>query len=370
MRRAVAVCVGGTRALGVSSVQARFLKTDEQLMGEVRDAIQSAGKSAQESPDKAADVLLRLATRHGLREHKESDEQLVRTYFAAAHGLLQLRRYDDALDLFGRSLAIREARAAAATPKTAEQPDDAEDPWGPTQLTKEYFVVGQIQLTKGDAAAALETYEKLFAIAEAQHTHESDDEKLYLAELYCRVAAHFQHKGEQEPALKYFSRALEIREPVAPDTEETAVLYFNLSQLKASVGGVMDGKQHSTNEEMKKAQAEAMELSYKALAIMSKVKPESLEVASLLNVLGVLYHIQALFPKALEFQQKALEIQLKNDAPPEDMANTHNYLSALYLQLDRVEESQEATRKMKELIQLAQEEHQKAQENAAKAKPE
>ena len=258
-------------------------------------------------------------------------------FFVARVLAAELSRHDEEAVLMNEAIAIHE--------NTSETTD-------PTELSKLYFSVAQGELQKGEYDAAEISFEKWCKnIAEMNQT---EDTKLMLAHKHCSIADLFRASNEGRRAAKHYMKAVPILETYAPDDERTANAMYCYSTLV--LAGTFEGVE---NTETKKAtELDAIRMCHKILD-MQVIKPGSTQEVIICNVLGGLYLKQGLFTRALEFEERALEIQDAVGAPNTVIVEILSALVPLYKELGRTEDAERTEARMKTLMATAQAKHEK-----------
>ena len=211
--------------------------------------------------------------------------------------LYQQGRYEEAIPLAQRALAIRERTLGPTHPVTADSLNN----------------LAALYDTTGAYAKAEPLYQRALAIREKAlgPDHPDTAESLNnLAELYRRTGAY----AKAEPL---YQRALVIREKaLGPEHPDTANSLDNLAALYKATG----------------AYTKAEPLYQRALAIREKaLGPDHPDTATSLNNLAALYDTTGAYAKAEPLLQRALAITEKALGPDHpDTALALNNLAALY----------------------------------------
>lgn len=211
--------------------------------------------------------------------------------------LLRKGRYDAALSLAQKGLALREAA------HSAEHADVA------TSLN----TLGEIYEAKGQPAEALALYERSLAIREKLLGPAHRD----VAESLHNIASVYQGRARFAEALTRYQRSLAIYESaLGPEHEDVAQSLNNLATVHEAMG------RHD----------EALRLFQRSLAIREKVLgDDSTAVAESLNNLAVVYRASGRYAEALPRYRRSLEIYEKTLGPEhQEVATLLNNLASLY----------------------------------------
>ena len=195
--------------------------------------------------------------------------------------LLQRAQYDEAAQLFRRSLAICESLYG---PESAEVAIRANN-------------IGLILKAQGDLAGALEYTKRALAIDEKIHGPEHPD----VARDANNMGQILKAQGDLAEALEYARRALAIGEKVyGPEHPQVAIFANNIGQFLKDQRDL----------------AGALEYTRRALAIDEKVHgPEHPNVAIRANNIGQILKAQGDLAGALEYTKRALAIGEKVYGP-------------------------------------------------------
>ncbi|AFY60595.1 CHAT domain-containing tetratricopeptide repeat protein [Synechococcus sp. PCC 6312] len=225
----------------------------------------------------------------GLAEANQLNEQAVKLY--------QQGRYNEALPLYQRSLAIWEKALGPNHPNVA------------TGLNN----LGALYQAQGNYAQALPLYQRSLAIREKALGPDHPDVAYSLNNL----AALYQAQGNYAQALPLYQRSLTIWEKaLGPDHLNVAYSLNNLAGLY----------QDQNNY------PQALPLHQRSLAIRQKaLGPDHPDVAISLHNLAALYQAQGNYAQALPLYQRSLAIREKALGPDHpDVAQSLNNLAALY----------------------------------------
>ena len=229
----------------------------------------------------------------------------------------ELNRHDEAAVVNNEAIAIHKKIITETT--------------DPKKLSEMYSIVMELELQKGEYDAAEISFEKWCKqIVDMNLTEE--DTKLMLARKHCAIASLFRLRNEDRRAAKHYMKAIPILETYAPEDELTAnaMCCYSYLVLERTFEGV-------ENAETKKAtELDAIRMCHKSLD-MKVTKPGSKAEANICNVLGWLYHVQGLLPRALEFRERTLKIQDAVGPPDFVIASTLSTLVPLYKELGRMD---------------------------------
>jgi CHAT domain-containing protein/Tfp pilus assembly protein PilF len=216
---------------------------------------------------------------------------------AEVERLVKEGKYDDALPLAQRALALREKVLG---------PDHLDV----AQTLNDLAVLHQ---EKGDHARAEPLYQRALAIREKALGPDHPD----VARSVNNLAELYRAKGDYARAEPLYQRALAAREKaLGPDHPEVAASLNDLAILYYAKGD----------------HARAEPLYQRALAIREKaLGPEHIDVAETLNNLAAMYYEKGDYPRAEPLYQRALAIREKALGPEHiDVAESLNNLAELY----------------------------------------
>ena len=221
-------------------------------------------------------------------------------------------RYQDALFVYEKALAIREKVLGDYHPDTATT----------------YNNLGILYKNIGEYDKALDYYLKALAIKEKV----LGTDHPYTAQTYNNLGVLYDNMGEYDKALDYYLKALAVREKaLGTDHPDTAVTYHNLGNLYAYMGEYV----------------KALDYYLKALAISEKtLGTDHPYTATTYNNLDCLYYAIGKYRKALEYQEKALAIREKVLGPrhPDTILSYRN-IALDYNALGNQEKAREYRRK-------------------------
>jgi len=212
-----------------------------------------------------------------------------------------LGKYDQALPLYQRSLAILDVQPVAY----------------PIELSKSLNGLAAIFVDSGKYAEALPLYRRSLAIGEE---HLGPDH-LNLAQTLSNIAQLYVTMGEYSQALPLYERSLTIRENrLGPEHVDVAASLDGLAVLYAKMG------QHS----------QALSLYKRGLAIQeNRLGPEHVDMAATLNGLAVLYATMGQHSQALPLSQRSLAIREKQLGPEHpEVAKALSNLAMMHLSTD------------------------------------
>jgi len=232
---------------------------------------------------RATETDRRLAEARGL------DQQFAAAYVSG--------KYDEALSVAERSLAIREK-----IPRIGDE-----------DLATSLNNLALIHLEKGNYEKSEALYNRSLALTEKVHGSDHPD----VAQIVNNLARIRMAKGDLRAAETLFTRALQIREKVLGQEDPSVALTINnLAQLFVELG------------DYKKAEP----LYQRAQTILEKaLGPEHFSLAFVRNSLGMLYEKKGDYQKAAQEYQRAVAIGEKafGDESP-SLAPMINSLAVLY----------------------------------------
>ena len=172
-----------------------------------------------------------------------------------------------------------------------------------SEHTKGWHRLAFILFKMGQIDRAQQVYETLLE----QATKESDK-----GEIYYHLANAKHTLGEHREALKFYERALLIRQQfLPPNHSDLSKCYNNIGLLHDLLGGY----------------SKALLYYEKALDIdKTLLPPNHLDLAATYNSIGTVYKTLGDYPKALSAHEKALEIQ-QHSLPPHHADLTKSYIS-------------------------------------------
>jgi len=269
-----------------------------EVSGAYRLEVRALEAKVPEGAYRVTLMSLRAATREDRRRMAEEAELAEATKLQNdANELLHNGRYDDALPLYLRSLAIREKTLGPDHPEVADALNN----------------LAALYKAKGEYAQAEPLYERALAISEKALGPEHPDTAISLSNL----AGLYRVKGEYVRAEPLFRRALAIDEKaLGPEHPDTATSLNNLAGLYRAKGEYV----------------RAEPLYERALRIKEKaLGPEHPDVATSLNNLALLYHTKGDYERASPLYERALAIREKALGPEHPVvAATLNNLAGLY----------------------------------------
>ena len=262
--------------------------------------------------------------------------------------LYQAGRYQEALPLYQRALAIREKALGPEDPDTAESLNNLavlyktmgaydkamplyqralkidekalgpENPGTATDINN----LALLYKSMGAYDKALPLYQRALKIDEKALGPENPGTATDINNL----ALLYKSMGAYDQALPLYQRALKIREKVlGPEDPDTAESLNNLAALYKDMG----------------AYDQALPLLQRALKICEKaLGPEHPHTATSLNNLALLYQSMGAYEQALPLHQRALKIREKVLGPEDpDTALSLNNLAALYQDMGAYEQA-------------------------------
>jgi tetratricopeptide (TPR) repeat protein len=125
------------------------------------------------------------------------------------------------------------------------------------------------------------------------------------------------HQGDYKEALKFYEKALELRQKTLPSNHPNlASSYFNIGLVYFNTGEYL----------------KALSYHEKVLEIRQQsLHPSHPDLASSYNNIGLVYFNMANYSKALSYHEKALEIQQKGLPPNHpDLASSYNNIGLVY----------------------------------------
>ena len=211
-------------------------------------------------------------------------------------------KYENAMDFYGRCLAIRSVGTAGVAKEDVA--DCHMDIGGMMELTARY-------------EEALECHQKCLAMRQSIYWKQNDTD---IAACYHRIGSVYDYQGQYKQALENYEKSLAMYKAVYGDVDHPsiAISYHNIGLVYNSQGQYK----------------QALENYEKSLAICKAVygDVDHPSIAISYHNIGLVYNSQGQYKQALENYEKSLGMDLAvyGDVDHPDIANCYNSIGILY----------------------------------------